>query len=124
MSGSAKISAAEKLRTLDLYIRLRNSNAVAEELGLAGPTVRNRLRVLGVRLLPQGYSTVASSDWNDHKRLREIREALEQEVAGSPRIGQTIAVALCHCGHAPRLHDQASGCRASDCICTAAPDMN
>lgn len=56
----SRLSADERLRTVELYARLRNSNRVGVELGISGVAVRDRLYTLDVPLRPVGHSDVAA----------------------------------------------------------------
>jgi len=51
-----KLTAAEKLETLELYLLHQNTNRVADRLGISGPAVRDRLYAMGVRTRGDGVA--------------------------------------------------------------------
>lgn len=68
--------AAERLRVLDLYFRLANSNEVGETLGISGAAVRERLRAMGVTLMQRGVLGQSPESVNDMNAIRELRHRL------------------------------------------------
>lgn len=74
-----KVSAAEQLRTLDLYFALNSSSRASEKLGISAAAVRDRLYALGVELIPRGYRRVSAADCNDPDVIRELRVRLIAE---------------------------------------------
>ncbi len=85
-----KISASAKLQTLNLYLRLQNSNEVGKELGIKGSTVRGRLRTLGIRTLPVGSRNVSVWDVNDPGYVASVRSRLVAEILGEGREGKRL----------------------------------
>jgi hypothetical protein len=97
-----KVTAAEKLATLELYIRHHNTNIVGEKLGISGAAVRDRLYAMNVRLLPQGFphhnDVVAVNGKEFIRKLkRELRAAVgDQDVVSIMRPWTAAEEALLH----------------------------
>ncbi len=74
--GRSKISAQEKLHTLNLYLNLGNSNRVAERLGISGAAVRDRLYAMGVKTPGPGEHDLGPMDVNTVKEIARLRMRL------------------------------------------------
>ena len=68
------ITAAEQLRTVELYLRTQSTALVGAELGISAAAVRDRLYALGLELRPPGASTEIAcvEDVNDPEELRKL----------------------------------------------------
>jgi hypothetical protein len=79
MPGTSRITAAEYLKTLDLYLELGNVDRVADRLGLVGNTVWSRLVRLGRMVTPQGGNhSIDFLTYPGH--VQSLREKLEQGI--------------------------------------------
>ena len=76
-----RVTAAEKLRTLDLYTELQNTRAVGRKLGITSSAVRNRLKSMKVKLRPSRKNKVTVADANGGEaKLQAIREHWAHQV--------------------------------------------
>lgn len=78
--GKAKINAAAKLRTLELYLELRSFVEVAKVLGITPTAVRSRLHGMNIRKPPE---TRHEQELVDSIRTRLLREAQVEEEVGT-----------------------------------------
>lgn len=93
--------AAERLRTLDLYFDLANTNEVGEALGISGASVRSRLNAMGVTMMRRGVLGQSPESVNDPAFIHNLRvslraQAIRERGAERPLTGaaRTDALAL------------------------------
>ena len=76
-----RVTAAEKLRTLDLYKELQSTKAVGQRLGLSSSAVRNRLKSMKVKCRPSRQSNLTVADMNGGEaKLQAIRDHWAHQV--------------------------------------------
>ena len=70
-----KLPLDVRIETLRLYIQYGSSNRVAEDLGISGSSVRDRLYAMGAVLRPIGYTEGPTDAWREHNE--QLLEKLE-----------------------------------------------
>lgn len=82
MSFAPRLSAADKLATVELYFELQNTHKVAEELGISRHSVMQRLTALGINTR-ENRGSLPAEHYNDMKDVElmkaTFRELIEQE---------------------------------------------
>ena len=81
----SRLSAADKLATVELYFKLQSTHLVAEKLGLNRKTVMHRLGLLGIRTRENGASPPAE-EYNDMNHVNRIIAELKREVKHEKKV--------------------------------------
>lgn len=74
------LSATDKLRTLELYLRHQSLTVVAQVLGISTTGVRCRLVAMGVVMRPPGNSKATVRSVNGQENINTLRAALTAAV--------------------------------------------
>lgn len=81
----SRLSAADKLTTVELYFELQSTHKVAEKLGISQSSIRVRLKELGIRLRKNGASPPAEH-YNDMNYVNRIKAELRSEIKHEKKV--------------------------------------
>jgi len=79
--GRQKVTPAQKLETLELYIRHQSSQRVGELLGISAAAVRDRLFAMKVRLRSRSDRSTDVVSLNGEEFLNDLKRKLRAAMA-------------------------------------------